>query len=105
MKLDPTRIRDALRVLIRVAERWGISDDGDRGDAVRAASRPELGDLVSAVQSVDADVWDEWLSGSEAHSAEPSDEYIAFSATRMAGDLAQQLNAGAGRPGSRGAMR
>ena len=74
-----------LRHLAPLAKRWGISDDGYRADALKAATPQELGQLKGAVSDHD-DLLDEWLAGPEAAGPYFTDEYIMYSAMRMAAD-------------------
>ena len=73
--------------LIPYAEVWGISDDLCREELVNKAPRMAIDDLSSAIEQFD-DEMDEWLAGDEADNESPSEEYIAFSAMRMAADFA-----------------
>jgi hypothetical protein len=73
--------------LLFFAERFGIADDWARNDLVRSTLRAELERLVQLVRDHD-DALDAWLAGPEANGPEFSDEYIAFSAMRMAADYA-----------------
>jgi len=85
VRLDPVHVPERLRILIPLAEKWAISDDILRADAVRRASPDEIANLKKIVQDYD-DVFDEWLAGPEARSPNPSAEYLAFSNMRMAAD-------------------
>jgi hypothetical protein len=85
IRLNPQIVPEALRVLIPHAEKWGISDDILRLDAVRKAPPNEIADLRKIVAEFD-DLLDEWLAGPEAQSPSPSREYLAFSNMRMAAD-------------------
>jgi hypothetical protein len=85
--LDPMRVPATLRPLIPLAERFGVADDLVRERAIRAASSQERYDLVAAVREND-DALDSWLAGPEASGPNFSDEYVAFSAMRMAADYA-----------------
>lgn len=90
--LNPDRVPPEVRPLMPVAEQWGIADDVDRVDTVRAASRDELEKLVTSVDGEAGDAMYDWLAGPAADSETESttDEYVAFSAMAMAVDLAQQ---------------
>ena len=83
--LSPEHVPEPLRELIPFAERWGISDDVLRINAVRSASPEEIEYLRRVVVQFD-DLLDEWLAGPEATSLTPSEEYLAFSNMRMAAD-------------------
>jgi hypothetical protein len=83
--LRPEHVPEPLRALIPLAEKWGISDDMLRIDAVRRAPPEEIANLKAVVAQVE-DLFDEWLAGPEAQSLKPSAEYLAFSNLRMAAD-------------------
>jgi hypothetical protein len=85
--LDLCRVPRELHALASVADRFGIADDWAREDLVRSTARAELDRLVQLVREHD-DALDAWLAGPEAEGPEFSDEYIAFSAMRMAADHA-----------------
>jgi hypothetical protein len=83
--LNPANVPEPLRVLIPLAERWGINDDLMREDRIAKAPPEELAALTAAINRYE-DELDDWLAGPEADSPGPSEEYIAFSAMRMAAD-------------------
>jgi hypothetical protein len=85
IRLDPARVPERLRALIPLAEKWGISDDMLRLDAVRRAPLDEMANLSRIVAQYD-DALDEWLAGPEAHGPSFSPEYLAFTHMRMAAD-------------------
>lgn len=85
--LDPSRIPKELHGLIPLAEKFGVSDDCLRESLVKNSSVPEINELKSGVCS-NEDALDNWLAGLEAQGPSFSDEYIAFSAMRMAADYA-----------------
>jgi hypothetical protein len=85
IRLNPQHVPEALRVLIPLAEKWGISDDILRLDAVDRAPPAEVADLKKIIAQYD-DLFDEWLAGPEARNPKPSAEYLAFSNMRMAAD-------------------
>ncbi len=85
MKLDSSKIPEDLWKLIPLAEEFGISDDGYRWDRIKNASEKELIELRNVVVEFD-DLFDDWLAGLESQSFPFSDEYIAFSALRMASE-------------------
>ena len=84
--VDPRNVPRGLRPFIPYAQLWGISDDYDREQFVMTAPKIATEDLVAIVRSID-DELDEWLAGEEALSDSPSNEYVAFSAMRMAADF------------------
>lgn len=85
--LNPANVPEKLRQLIPYAELWGVSDDLIRDDMIRCAPPEAIKNLKRAVQAHD-DALDEWLAGPEADGSSPSEEYLAFSAMRMAADEA-----------------
>jgi hypothetical protein len=87
MGLRPSKIPVQLHHLIGLAEKFGLADDKAREDVVANSSMEERHSMKDAVEKYD-DEFDFWLAGPEAAGPEYSDEYIAFSALRMAADLA-----------------
>ena len=83
--LNPMNVPEKLRHLVPYAELWGVSDDLIRDDLVRSAPRDALEELKQVVKTHD-DLLDEWLAGPEADSPNLSEEYLAFTAMRMAAD-------------------
>lgn len=86
--LDPANVPENLRLLLPYAEFWGILDDWTRENLVAAAPEAVKRNLASLVKRFD-DQFDDWLAGPEANSDPLSDEYVAFTALRMAADLAE----------------
>ena len=84
---DPQRVPASLRHLIALAQKFGVSDDLAREAIVSSASMTEIEALKQAVQANDA-LLEAWLAGPEATGPCFSNEYIAFSAMRMAADFA-----------------
>jgi hypothetical protein len=76
-----------LRHLIPLAKHFGVTDDTERERLVKASSSAEIAQLKQAVITHD-DLLDTWLSGPECKGPIYSDEYIMFSAMRMAADYA-----------------
>lgn len=85
IKINSEKVPDPLHCLIPLAERWGISDDMLRLDALQKASTDDVKALRDAVQAFD-DSLDEWLAGPEATGDTFSPEYLAFTHMRMASD-------------------
>ena len=85
IKLNPENVPPALRDLVLLAEKWGISDDLLRGKAVDAADKNEIEQLRHIVSQYNHEL-DQWLAGPESYSTTPSQEYLAFSNMRMAAD-------------------
>ena len=86
VSIDPKRVPEPLHILIPYAEFWGIADDWARENIVAKAPPDIQEDLKEVVASFD-DELDNWLAGDEADSPAPSQEYIAYSAMRMAADF------------------
>jgi len=87
IELNPDRVPLELRPLIPFAQAWGISDDFERELAVERASPDQVAELKAAVTRFD-DHLDTWLAGDDATGPHHSNEYIAFSAMRLAADYA-----------------
>lgn len=85
--LNPSRIPEELHGLLTLAEKFGVSDDRIRERLVKNSLASEIQELKSAICAND-DALDNWLAGPEAYGSVFSDEYIAFSAMRMAADYA-----------------
>ena len=85
--IDPQHVPTALRHLIALAQKFGVTDDLAREAIVSSASMAEIEALQQAIQANDA-LLDTWLAGPEAAGPCFSNEYIAFSAMRMAADSA-----------------
>ena len=85
--LDPSRIPLELHGLLPLAEKFGVSDDCLRERLVNDSSALEISELKAGICSHE-DALDNWLAGPEAQGPSFSDEYIAFSAMRMAADYA-----------------
>ena len=81
------RIPNELHGLVPLARYFGIQDDLEREMRVRTATPESLQQLCAAVIEHD-DLLDAWLAGPEATASHLSDEYIMFSAMRMAADYA-----------------
>lgn len=87
--LNPQRVPEPCRVLLPLAERWGICDDYEREALVSAASVQELASLVGAVDAVrDEDLYG-WLAGPESRSEQATEEYVAITCLTMAADSAR----------------
>ncbi len=87
VRLNSDRVPEALRHLIPFAEIWGIKDDITRDDMARTAPKEAIEDLKRIVER-NEDLLDDWLAGPEAAGPSFSEEYLAFSAMRMAADFA-----------------
>jgi hypothetical protein len=85
--LDPANVPPDLRHLIPLAERFGIIDDARRESLISATSPLEIASLKATIAAHD-DTLDAWLAGPEADGQTFSEEYLAFSAMRMAADFA-----------------
>jgi hypothetical protein len=87
--LDASFVPQALRYLVPYAQIWGVADDTLREVVLQRASREARSHLKRLIVAAD-DLLDEWLAGPDADAAEPSQEYVAFSAMRMAADLIER---------------
>jgi hypothetical protein len=85
--LTRNHVPPELHELIPLAEKFGVADDLLRERLVKASSAAEIQQLKSTVLAWE-DALDKWLAGVEADGPAFSDEYIAFSAMRMAADYA-----------------
>lgn len=85
LSLNPERVPSGLRHLIPLAELFGQADDLLRETLIERSPPDLLEALREQVASSEGDL-DAWLAGPEADSDSPSDEYVAFSAMRMAVD-------------------
>lgn len=89
IELSPGAVPSAVRSLLSLARRWGISDDGYRDSAVEQADAETLAALVAAVNAIDEEALYDWLTGPEANSGRPSAEYVAVTCLTMAADHAR----------------
>jgi hypothetical protein len=89
IELRSAAVPSAIRSLLPLARRWGISDDGYRDAAVAEADAETLAVLVAAVDAIDDAALYSWLAGPVASSARPSAEYVAVTALTMAVDQAR----------------
>lgn len=87
IRLDSGNVPENLRHLVPYAEFWGVGDDLIRDDMLRRAPMEAIADLKRIIEAHE-DLLDDWLAGPDAESSEPSAEYLAFSAMRMAADFA-----------------
>jgi hypothetical protein len=85
IRLNPMRVPEALRSLIPLAEKFGISDDLIREDVFAQTPKSEITRLKRTLAEYE-DLLDGWLTGPEADGPVSSAEYIAFSALRMGVD-------------------
>lgn len=86
-KFNLEDVPSELRRIAHYANFWGLSDDSERMALIDSAPKAVLENLKSVVSSID-DELDVWLAGDEAALANPSDAYVAYSAMRMASDMA-----------------
>lgn len=87
LRLNREKVPEKLRHLIPYAEVWGVGDDLVRDDMVRKAPKQVVDELKRVIE-LNEDLLDDWLGGEEANNPNPSREYLAFSAMRMAADFA-----------------
>jgi hypothetical protein len=85
LQLDRRRVPEKFWPLLPYAEFWGIADDLMREILVKEAPPDVQHNLKQAVAVFD-NAMDEWLAGPESDNTIFSDEYIAYSAMRMAAD-------------------
>jgi len=86
IELRPDKVPEKLWPLIPCAEIWGITDDLIREDFVNKATAKARSELKKVVAEYAKEL-DDWLAGPEALAKNPSKEYIAFTAMRMAVDF------------------
>lgn len=84
MNLNEENVPPRLVHLMPMAEKWGIGDDFDRERAINSASSEELRELIRCIDGVSDQELYGWLSGPEASSENPSNEYLAFTCLTMA---------------------
>jgi hypothetical protein len=77
-------VPEPCRVLLPLAERWGVGDDYEREALVSEAATSELEALVSAVDAVPDEAPYGWLAGRESRSDRPTQEYVAVTCLTMA---------------------
>jgi hypothetical protein len=83
LRLNREKVPENFWPLLAYAEFWGISDDSTRESLIKHASSAVRHNLKTVVAAYDGAL-DAWLAGPEADDTTPSDEYVAFSAMRMA---------------------
>ena len=86
LRLDRRKVPERFWPLLPYAEFWGFADDWTRQDLVDQAPPEVQRNLKQVVATFDRAL-DDWLAGPEAAGPSFSDEYIAFSALRMAADF------------------
>jgi len=91
MNLQKKNIPESLWGIIELAEYWGISDDSERIEQIENASYDKRIELKKAADKYE-DCLDMWLGGVESQGLNFSNEYIAFSAMRMASDYLGNLD-------------
>jgi hypothetical protein len=89
-KLDPDKMPAAAHALIPLAERFGITDSGDRWHAVRVADPQTRKALTTLHHGIGSEFW-EWLEGPESFSSDPTEEYLVMSALVMATEEATAM--------------
>jgi len=86
--LTASSVPKALRHLIGLAEKYGVSDDGYRDEVIYGLDGGERDELVRFLAETPQDLWD-WLAGPESYDSPPTPEYVAFSCLVMAAELAK----------------
>lgn len=74
-----------VRSLVPHARIFGIADDHERTQLFERTSVDVLRRIKADIESLDS-LLDDWLAGDEAHSDDPTNAYVAFSAMRMGMD-------------------
>ena len=85
-EIIPDDVPEVLRLLIPLAEKWGIvEDDWVPQDVVRKVPREELEHIVESIypHEVESEHLDEWLAGPEAEGPEYTEAYLAFTELRQ----------------------
>jgi hypothetical protein len=88
LQLDRRKVPQEYWPLLPYREFWGLADDWARERLVESAPRYVRLNLQPAVAAFDSAL-DAWLAGPEADGPSFSNEYIAFSALRIAADSVQ----------------
>lgn len=83
LSLDRSKVPARFWPLLPYAELWGMADESMRCRLLKEAPEIARRDLKAIIAAFDIEL-DDWLAGPEADDLNPSDEYIAFSAMRMA---------------------
>ncbi len=90
LDLDRKEVPEKFWPLVPYAEFWGIADDWQRERLVKDAPADVQFNLQEVVLAFDSALGD-WLAGPAADDPPFSDEYIAFTAMRMAADTAAAI--------------
>ncbi|MCW8880487.1 MAG: hypothetical protein OQK51_25790 [Kangiellaceae bacterium] len=86
-KLVKERVPACFWPLIPLAEKYGIADDVYRYRLVKSLGQIEKEQLSQFLYDYDNKL-DEWLAGPESMAPDVSNEYVAFSALRIAAEEA-----------------
>lgn len=81
-RLEAARVPEGLRDLVPLAEKWGIGDDVDRGEALSRSTAGERAELREAVNTHGAEIT-AWLDSFPSGAAMP-DEAAAFMFLQLA---------------------
>lgn len=87
IKLCKDNIPKEFWQLIPLAQIYGVSDDCYRSELIETISAQDKLKLKEFLERFNGKL-DEWLAGPESNGPEFTEEYIAFSALRMAADEA-----------------
>ena len=92
VQLDPARVPEPLRPLLRFADRWAITDDEERSGIIARASKADKKELVDAVTPL----FDDIASFANAHenSVPVPDEVVVLNLIAEAADTASHDVAG-----------
>jgi hypothetical protein len=86
VRLEKSHVPEMLWPLMHYAEFWGIADDVSRETLILKAPLTVRENLKYVVDIFD-ELLTDWLAGPDADDPNPTDEYVAFSAMRMAADF------------------
>jgi hypothetical protein len=84
------RIPSELHPLIPVVKKWGVEDDGYRDEMVFNSTNEELIELINSISLIPIEILDNWLCDPNLV-ANPTEEYIKFSAYFLAYEYARAL--------------
>jgi len=91
VSLDADKVPSEVAPFLSLAERWGEPDDGYRGDKLEGLSTHELRAFVHEMDSLGPRQLYDWLTGPEADSDSPTEEYVRLNALSMAVDPAELI--------------
>jgi hypothetical protein len=86
IKLNPQHVPHQFRMLIPLAEIWGINDDGYRATKIQEATEAEIQHLKQQVLPFVDQMYLEWLGETSHLENEAGEAYIAFTALILAAE-------------------